>query len=226
LCLDPEAGAALANSWKSGPWSDDQTKAFSEVLAKGVGATSGSTGKKGRRDNQMATSFESYLSENDVQVLGSDASIGIKLDCVATRCCRLRLTLPSEQCVKSILAAVAARSGGTCTEAELFLQVAEFKRAAYDENDGPVTTLLPAGQVALKAMDISLRPTNKKVRGIFGTPNKATSAMVPAANGMGGMMGGMNPGMMGGMAGMMGMCGMPAASSMFGLMQWMKQQQE
>ena len=86
LCLDPEAGAALANSWKSGPWSDDQTKAFSEVLARGVGATSGSTGKKGRRDNQMATSFESYLSENDVQVLGSDASIGIKLDCVATRC--------------------------------------------------------------------------------------------------------------------------------------------
>ena len=99
-------------------------------------------------------------------------------------------------------------------------------KAAYDENDGPVNTLLPAGQVALKAMDISLRPTNKKVRGIFGTPNKATSAMVPAANGMGGMMGGMNPGMMGGMAGMMGMCGMPAASSMFGLMQWMKQQQE
>ena len=41
-----------------------------------------------------------------------------------------------------------------------------------------------------------------------------------------GMMGGMNPGIMGGMAGMMGMCGMPAASSMFGLMQWMKQQQE
>ena len=97
-------------------------------------------------------------------------------------------------------------------------------KAAYDDNDGPVTTLLPAGRVALKAMDISLRPTNKKVRGIFATSNKATSAMVPA-NGMGGMNPG-NPGIMGGMAGMMGMCGMPAASSMFGLMQWMKQQQE
>ena len=179
------------------------------MLAKGVGATSGSTGKKGRRDNQIATSFESYLSENDVQVLGSYAGIGIKLDCVKIRCCRLRLTLPSEQCFKSILAAVAARSGGTCTEAQLFLQVAEFTRvirlkarkvpkegihverypaagprelpdvlfkAAYDDNDGPVTTLLPAGQVALKAMDISLRPTNKKVRRIFATSNKATSA--------------------------------------------------
>ena len=49
-------------------------------------------------------------------------------------------------------------------------------KAAYDDNDGPVTTLLPAGQVALKAMDISLRPTNKKVRRIFATSNKATSA--------------------------------------------------
>ena len=47
-------------------------------------------------------------------------------------------------------------------------------------------------------------------------------------------MGGMNPGMMGGMnPGIMGWHGwhdghvcMPAASSMFGLMQWMKQQQE
>ena len=91
-------------------------------MLEGVGATSGSSGKKGRRDNQIATSFESYLSENDVQVLGSYAGIGIKLDCVKIRCCRLRLTLPSEQCVKSILAAVAARSGGTCTEAQLFLR--------------------------------------------------------------------------------------------------------
>ncbi|CAE7346527.1 unnamed protein product [Symbiodinium sp. CCMP2592] len=260
LCLDPEAGAALADSWSTGPWSVDQTKAFSEVLAKGVSATSGSKGSKNRRENQLCSSFECYLSEKDVEVLTSDSSIHIKLDTAASRCCRLRLTLPSEQCVKSILAAIAARSGGTCTEAELFLQVGEFKRvlrlkakkvpkegihietypvggprelpdvlfkAAYDAEDGPVSTLLPAGQVALKAMDISLRPTNKKVRGIFATP-KASTAMVPANSmSMPGMhMGGMNMMVNPYMQGMMGMHGMPHASSMQGLMQWMKQQQD
>ncbi|CAE7599769.1 unnamed protein product [Symbiodinium sp. CCMP2592] len=260
LCLDPEAGAALADSWSTGPWSVDQTKAFSEVLAKGVSATSGSKGSKNRRENQLCSSFESYLSEKDVEVLTSVSSIHIKLDTAASRCCRLRLTLPSEQCVKSILAAIAARSGGTCTEAELFLQVGEFKRvlrlkakkvpkegihietypvggprelpdvlfkAAYDAEDGPVSTLLPAGQVALKAMDISLRPTNKKVRGIFATP-KASTAMVPANSmSMPGMhMGGMNMMVNPYMQGMMGMHGMPHASSMQGLMQWMKQQQD
>eukprot|EP00439_Symbiodinium_sp_Y106_P004670 s11750_g1.t1 len=208
----------------------------------------------------MCTCFESYLSEKDVAVpTSAHCSIHIKLDTAATRCCRLRLTLPSEQCVKSILAATAARSGGTCTEAELFLPVAEFKRvlrlkakkvpkegihieccpaggprelldvlfkAAYDSDDGPVSTLLPAGQVALKAMDISLRPTNKKVRGIFATP-KLTTAMV-AANSMPGMgmgMGGMNM-MANPHMGMMAMHGMPAASSTQGLMQRMKQQQD
>ncbi|CAE7201964.1 unnamed protein product [Symbiodinium sp. CCMP2592] len=260
LCLDPEAGAALADSWSTGPWSVDQTKAFSEVLAKGVSATSGSKGSENRRENQLCSSFESYLSEKDVEVLTSDSSIHIKLDTAASRCCRLRLTLPSEQCVKSILAAIAARSGGTCAEAELFLQVGEFKRvlrlkakkvpkegihietypvggprelpdvlfkAAYDAEDGPVSTLLPAGQVALKAMDISLRPTNKKVRGIFATP-KASTAMVPANSmSMPGMhMGGMNMMVNPYMQGMMGMHGMPHASSMQGLMQWMKQQQD
>ena len=162
LCLEPEAGAALAESWRNGPRSDDQTKAFSEVLAKGVSATSGSTGHKNRRENQMRTCFESYLSEKDVAALTSaDCSIHIKLDTAATRCCRLRLTLPSEQSVKSTLAAIAARSGGTCTEAELFLQVAEFERvlrlkAKKVPKEGIHIECYPAGDRRTKRREASL----------------------------------------------------------------------
>ena len=162
LCLEPEAGAALAESWRNGPWSDDQTKAVSEVLAKGVSATSGSTGHKNRRENQMCTCFESYLSEKDVAVpTSAHCSIHIKLDTAATRCCRLRLALPSEQCVKSILAAIAARSGGTCTEAELFLPVAEFKRvlrlkAKKVPKEGIHIECYPAGDRRTKRREASL----------------------------------------------------------------------
>ena len=47
-----------------------------------------------RREGQEVQSFDRFLSEKDIEVLGSDNSLTAKLDCLATRCLKVQLVLP------------------------------------------------------------------------------------------------------------------------------------
>ena len=79
------------------------------------------------QENQVVNDFRSYLSRKDVEAIQSEATNLSKMDALAARCCRLRLTLPTEPSVRVIVAAGLA-GGATCSDEERHIQVLNFKR--------------------------------------------------------------------------------------------------
>ena len=124
--LRPQDGTALLSAWQEGPWTEAETQRFSEAVA-GIVAnqTNAAAGKRGM---QHLTSFEHFLSCKDIQILGGESNNTLKLECLASRCSRLRLVCPSEPSVRAILAAGVAHGANLGSHSESYAHSVTFKK--------------------------------------------------------------------------------------------------
>eukprot|EP00439_Symbiodinium_sp_Y106_P009820 s6213_g1.t1 len=111
--VDAGGASALLAAWTAGNlWTAEQTKQFSDLLAGAVARTNSGTAQGGKRATRKVSAFEPYLSVKDIQALEAGDHIHVKLDVLACRCIKLKLTCPSEACCRAILAAGLSRAGG------------------------------------------------------------------------------------------------------------------
>ncbi|CAE7795598.1 unnamed protein product [Symbiodinium sp. CCMP2592] len=111
--VDAAGASALLAAWTAGKlWSAEQTMEFSDLLAGAVARTNTGTAQGGKRPTQKVSAFEPYLSVRDIKALEADDNIHVKLDVLACRCIKLKLTCPSEACCRAILADGLSKAGG------------------------------------------------------------------------------------------------------------------
>ncbi|CAE7342193.1 unnamed protein product [Symbiodinium sp. CCMP2592] len=124
--LKPQDGTALVNAWQQGPWTQTQSQRFSEAIAAVVSNQSNAATDK--RGMQHLSSFEHFLSVKDIEILGGQCNNTMKLECLASRCCRLRLVCPSEPSVRAILAAGVAHGANLGSPSESYAHSVTFKK--------------------------------------------------------------------------------------------------
>ncbi|CAE7273141.1 unnamed protein product [Symbiodinium sp. CCMP2592] len=124
--LKPQDGTALVNAWQQGPWTQAQSQRFSEAVAAVVSNQSNAATDK--RGMQHLSSFEHFLSVKDIEILGGQCNNTMKLECLASRCCRLRLVCPSEPSVRAILAAGMAHGANLGSPSESYAHSVTFKK--------------------------------------------------------------------------------------------------
>jgi hypothetical protein len=187
-----------------GPWTEAQKQRLAEWCSKML-LESSPTARKGnsRRPGQVATSFAQYFSGKDVDILGSDATLALKVDCITTRMKRVGLHLPTEQSWRPIMQAAQVAGmdvGNEKNQVDLIkdLKAALHKKkdlvethlvefpsrpqelawfaAAYDEADGP--RALDEREVISK--DMTLRGSKKAARAPSSSnPKSQTLQLVP-----------------------------------------------
>ena len=124
--LRPQDGTALLNAWQQGPWTETQSQRFSEAVAGVVANQSNAATEK--RGMQHLSSFEHFLSVKDIEILGGPSNNTLKLECLASRCCRLRLVCPTEPSVRAILAAGVAHGAHLGPPSESYAHTVTFKK--------------------------------------------------------------------------------------------------
>ena len=124
--LRPQDGTALLNAWQQGPWTETQSQRFSEAVAGIVANQSNAATEK--RGMQHLSSFEHFLSVKDIEILGGPSNNTLKLECLASRCCRLRLVCPTEPSVRAILAAGVAHGAQLGSPSESYAHTVTFKK--------------------------------------------------------------------------------------------------
>ena len=124
--LRPQDGTALLSAWQQGPWTEAETRRFSEAVA-GIVANQ-SNAAAGKRGMQHLTSFEHFLSCKDIEILGGESNNTLKLECLASRCSRLRLVCPSEPSVRAILASGVAHGANLGSHSESYAHSVTFKK--------------------------------------------------------------------------------------------------
>ena len=77
---------------------------------------------------QHLSSFEQFLSVKDFEILRGQCNNTMKLECLASRCCRLRLVCPSEPSVRAILAAGVAAGANLGSPSESYAHSVTFKK--------------------------------------------------------------------------------------------------
>ena len=122
----------LLEAWNTGPWTAEESKRFTDAVSAAVAASTQGTPKKGKRPNQNIRDFQPFLSTRDVHVLRGEASVSVKMDVLATRCVRLKLTLPSENGIKMIVASGLSWSNAV-SDADRYMNVLEFKRLLHSK---------------------------------------------------------------------------------------------
>ena len=124
--------STLLEAWNTGPWTAEESKRFTDAVSAAVAASTQGTPKKGKRPNQNIRDFQPFLSTRDVDVLRGEASMSVKMDVLATRCVRLKLTLPSESSIKMIVASGLSWSNAV-SDADRYMNVLEFKRLLHSK---------------------------------------------------------------------------------------------
>ena len=124
--------STLLEAWNTGPWTAEESKRFTDAVSAAVAASTQGTLKKGKRPNQNIRDFQPFLSTRDVHVLRGEASMSVKMDVLATRCVRLKLTLPSENGIKMIVASGLSWSNAV-SDADRYMNVLEFKRLLHSK---------------------------------------------------------------------------------------------
>ena len=114
------------NAWQQGPWTETQSQRFSEAVAAIVSNQSNAATDK--RGMQHLSSFEQFLSVKDFEILRGQCNNTMKLECLASRCCRLRLVCPSEPSVRAILAAGVAAGANLGSPSESYAHSVTFKK--------------------------------------------------------------------------------------------------
>ena len=127
--VDAGAASALLGAWTAGKvWATEQTKEFSDLLAAAVARTNTGTAQGGKRATQKVSAFEPYLSVKDIQALEAGDNIHVKLDVLACRCIKLKLSCPSESSCRAILAAGLSRAGCDVGAVDSYANKQLFKR--------------------------------------------------------------------------------------------------
>ncbi|CAE7198908.1 unnamed protein product [Symbiodinium sp. CCMP2592] len=125
--VDANGASALLAAWTAGKqWTSQQTKEFSDLLAGAVRVAR----------ELLRKLMLSYLSVKDIQALEAGDNIHVKLDVLACRCIKLRLTCPSEACCKAILAAGLARAGGDVGAVDSYANKQLFKKMLKSKAKG------------------------------------------------------------------------------------------
>ena len=124
--------STLLEAWNTGPWTAEESKRFTDAVSAAVAASTQGTPRKGKRPNQNIRDFQPFLSTRDVHVLRGEASMSVKMDVLATRCVRLKLTLPSENGIKMIVASGLSWSNAV-SDADRYMNVLEFKRLLHSK---------------------------------------------------------------------------------------------
>lgn len=102
--LVPSMSAALSNMLSQGPWSETQKNLLGTALADAVSAVPST--KKARRPMQELKAFRSYLTGDDLRVMGSDVGAMVKVGLAVERCAALGLHLPNTGTLKHIIASL------------------------------------------------------------------------------------------------------------------------
>ena len=87
-----------------GPWSETQKNLLGTALADAVSAVPST--KKARRPMQELMAFRSYLTGDDLRVMGSDVGAMVKVGLAVERCAALGLHLPNTGTLKHIIASL------------------------------------------------------------------------------------------------------------------------
>ena len=134
--VDAGGASALLAAWTAGNlWTAEQTKQFSDLLAGAVAKTNSGTAQGGKRATQKVSAFEPYLSVKDIQALEAGDNIHVKLDVLACRCIKLKLTCPSEACCKAILAAGLSKAGGDVGAVDSYANKQLFKKLLKSKSE-------------------------------------------------------------------------------------------
>ena len=119
-----------------GPWTEAQKQRLGEWCSNVLLQSSPSTNKKGnRRLGQVAKSFAQYFSGKDVGILGSDATLALKVDCITTRMKRVGLHLPVEQSWRAIMQAAQAAGMDVGTEKQQVDLIKDLKASLHRKKD-------------------------------------------------------------------------------------------
>ena len=103
--LTPEQATDMTRAINEGPWTNEEKAEFATTISD-VMARKAVSGSLTRRPNQNMRTFHKYLSRADIELLAdSSRSLADKLDQIACRLVKIRLWLPSEQCVKNVMKA-------------------------------------------------------------------------------------------------------------------------
>ena len=185
-----------------GPWTDAQKQRLGEWCSNMLLQSSPSTNKKGnRRLGQVAKSFAQYFSGKDVEILGSDATLALKVDCITTRMKRVGLHLPVEQSWRQVMQAAQAAGmdvGNEKNQLDLIkdlkvnlhkkkdlveVHLVEFPSRpqelawfaeAYDEADGPQAL----DEREVMAKDMTLWGSKKAAKSAASNPKTQTLQLV------------------------------------------------
>ena len=126
-CVSAEQGTQLVRTFGSGPWSDDMKCVASEKIGEIVQQNLAGT-RKGKRSNQECSAFGAFLTQQDLSVLGSNATRVAKCEVLARRCILIGLTCPSEPAIKAVMASGLAAGLQADTAQDRYTCVLEFKR--------------------------------------------------------------------------------------------------
>ena len=114
-----------------GPWTESQAELIGTAINQAVLGNIAKGAKPGKRPPQTMTTFQSYLTKRDMDVLSSTPTpMAAKIEQLASRCVQLGLMWPNEPSIRHIVAVAigAGLQAGDGTPAAIFEVMKEFKR--------------------------------------------------------------------------------------------------
>ena len=168
-----------------GPWTESQAELIGTAINQAVLGNIAKGAKPGKRPPQTMTTFQSYLTKRDMDVLSSTpTSMAAKIEQLASRCVQLGLMWPNEPSIRHIMRSKVAKSEDIyLVEYPKAPQDLAKLMATYTESDPPVPSFEPSEQLGLCQISakISLRGNNKMLEN--GTPSSSQASQAQSALG-------------------------------------------